>query len=188
MRILFDILIMFFICTGVCAIAILAPVPFLFKVLMLGGATWVLAWSSTAVVGALAYYGEQYLRLYDGSIKAMKYAHTVSRLPFLRSQGMHVHAAMNLGSAYIDIGDFATADYWAQIALATKSQADWRAQCEALSVAGEVAYYQGQLERANRTFLNLSISFATTSTASLSCVYRTKHRNTMRRTSTCSPI
>jgi tetratricopeptide (TPR) repeat protein len=120
---------------------------------MVAGATWMLAWCSTAVIGALGYYAEQYLRLYGGSIKAMKYAHRVGRLPFFRADGMHVHAAMNLGSAYIDMGDFATADYWAQIALATKTQGDWKAQSEALSVAGEVAYYQGNFDRARSNLL-----------------------------------
>lgn len=153
MRIVLDILILIIACTGVWAVVILVPVPFVFKVLMFAGATWMLAWCSTAIIGSLGYYGEQYLRLYDGSIKAMKYAHRLGRLPILRGDGMHVHAAMNLGSAYIDIGDFASADYWAQIALATKNQADWRAQSEALSVAGEVAYYQGQLERAKSNLL-----------------------------------
>jgi tetratricopeptide (TPR) repeat protein len=64
-----------------------------------------------------------------------------------------VHAAMNLGSAYIDMGDFTQADYWAQIALATKTQGDWKAQSEALSVAGEVAYYQGNFDRAKANLL-----------------------------------
>lgn len=151
MRIFFDILILTLACTGVWAMVILLPVPFFFKALLVIGATWMLAYCSTAIVGSLGYYGEQYLRLYGGSIKAMKYTHRLSRsLSFV---DMHVHAAMNLGSAYIDMGDFATADYWAQIALASKSKADWRAQSEALSVAGEVAYYQGRLGLAKSNLL-----------------------------------
>lgn len=153
MRIFLDILILTIACTGVWALVILVPVPFIFKAFMFLGATWMLAWCSTAIVGALGYYGEQYLRLYDGSIKAMKYAYRMARLPLLRGDGQHVHAAMNLGSAYIDMGDFVNADYWAQIAVATRHQGDWRAQSEALSVAGEVAFYQGELERAKSNLL-----------------------------------